>query len=68
MILFLLSEGDEMTEGVSRQEGYRTVFPILVAVSFCHFLNDLMQSLLPAMYPLLKTGFQLSFAHGRGRC
>jgi MFS transporter, FSR family, fosmidomycin resistance protein len=42
--------------------GYRTVFPILVAISFCHFLNDLMQSLMPAMYPLLKTGFQLTFA------
>ncbi|HVP79832.1 MAG TPA: MFS transporter [Thermodesulfobacteriota bacterium] len=39
----------------------QTVFPILVAIGFCHFLNDMMQSLLPAMYPLLKTGFQLSF-------
>jgi MFS transporter, FSR family, fosmidomycin resistance protein len=43
------------------REGTRTVFPILVAISFCHFLNDLMQSLIPAMYPLLKTGFQLTF-------
>ena len=33
-----------------------------MAISFCHFLNDLMQSLIPAMYPLLKTGFQLNFA------
>ncbi len=41
---------------------YQTVFPILVAISFCHLLNDLMQSLIPAMYPLLKTGFQLTFA------
>jgi FSR family fosmidomycin resistance protein-like MFS transporter len=44
------------------REGTRTVFPILVAISFCHLLNDLMQSLIPAMYPLLKTGFQLTFA------
>jgi FSR family fosmidomycin resistance protein-like MFS transporter len=39
----------------------RVVFPILGAISFCHFLNDLMQSLIPAMYPLVKTGFQLTF-------
>jgi FSR family fosmidomycin resistance protein-like MFS transporter len=41
--------------------GRQTVFPILAAISFCHFLNDLTQSLLPAMYPLLKTGFRLTF-------
>jgi FSR family fosmidomycin resistance protein-like MFS transporter len=38
-----------------------TVFPVLGAISFCHFLNDLMQSLLPAVYPLLKGGFDLDF-------
>ena len=26
------------------------VFPILIAASFCHFLNDMVQSLLPAIY------------------
>lgn len=41
--------------------GRQTVFPILAAISFCHFLNDLTQSLIPAMYPLLKTGFRLTF-------
>ncbi len=39
----------------------RTVFSILLAISFSHFLNDLMQLLLPAIYPLLKTNFALSF-------
>jgi MFS transporter, FSR family, fosmidomycin resistance protein len=38
-----------------------TAFPILGAVSFCHFLNDMMQALLPAIYPILKGGFDLSF-------
>jgi FSR family fosmidomycin resistance protein-like MFS transporter len=46
----------------SSSEGRQTLFSILVAIGFCHFLNDMMQSLLPAMYPLLKTGFQLNFA------
>jgi len=40
----------------------QVVFPILGAISFCHFLNDLMQSVIPAMYPLVKTGFQLNFS------
>ena len=38
-----------------------TVLAILFALSFSHLLNDTMQSLLPAIYPLLKTSFDLSF-------
>ncbi len=38
-----------------------TVFGVLVAISVCHLLNDMMQSLLPAIYPNLKTQFGLSF-------
>ncbi len=39
----------------------KTVFPILAAISFCHFLNDMVQSLIPAIYPLLKDSFHLDF-------
>ena len=39
----------------------RAVFSILSAISFCHFLNDMVQSLLPAIYPLLKEAFRLDF-------
>jgi FSR family fosmidomycin resistance protein-like MFS transporter len=38
-----------------------TVLTMLVALSFCHLLNDTMQSLLPAIYPLLKSAYHLSF-------
>jgi FSR family fosmidomycin resistance protein-like MFS transporter len=38
-----------------------TVFSIILAISFCHLLNDMMQSLLPAIYPDLKADFGLSF-------
>ncbi|WP_019832915.1 MFS transporter [Sphingomonas sp. PR090111-T3T-6A] len=38
-----------------------TVFGVIVAISFCHLLNDMMQSLLPAIYPDLKAGLGLSF-------
>ncbi len=34
---------------------------ILASLSFCHLLNDLMQSLLPSIYPMLKLTFGLSF-------
>src|SRR3954466_12427296 len=39
----------------------KTVFAVLIAISFCHLLNDMMQSLLPAIYPNLKVQFGLSF-------
>ena len=38
-----------------------TVFGVIVAISFCHLLNDMMQSLLPAIYPGLKAELGLSF-------
>jgi FSR family fosmidomycin resistance protein-like MFS transporter len=38
-----------------------TVFTILGALSLSHLLNDIMQSLLPAIYPLLKAEYSLSF-------
>ena len=37
------------------------VLPILLALSFCHLLNDLMQSLIPALYPMLKEQLHLDF-------
>lgn len=39
----------------------QTVFPILFAISFSHMLNDLMQSVIPAVYPILKENYSLSF-------
>ena len=40
----------------------RATVRILAAIAFCHLLNDMMQSLLPAIYPMLKTSYRLSFA------
>src|SRR6266436_5852223 len=41
--------------------GAKTVFKVLLAISFCHLLNDTVQSLLPAIYPLLRDTFHLDF-------
>jgi FSR family fosmidomycin resistance protein-like MFS transporter len=38
-----------------------TAFRILAAVSVCHMLNDMVQSLLPSIYPILKSSFRLNF-------
>jgi len=38
-----------------------TAFSILAAISVCHLLNDMMQSLLMAIYPLLKSNYGLTF-------
>jgi len=34
---------------------------VLTGISFCHLLNDLVQSLLPSIYPILKSSFHLTF-------
>jgi FSR family fosmidomycin resistance protein-like MFS transporter len=41
--------------------GTGATFPILLSLGFCHLLNDLMQSLLPALYPMLKAEFHLDY-------
>ena len=39
----------------------RTTYGVILAVSLCHMLNDVMQSLLAAIYPLLQAEFSLAF-------
>lgn len=38
-----------------------TVFAVLIAISVSHLLNDTIQSVIPAIYPILKASFYLSF-------
>jgi FSR family fosmidomycin resistance protein-like MFS transporter len=38
-----------------------TTFAVILSLSFCHLLNDMMQSLVPALYPILKDNYALSF-------
>jgi FSR family fosmidomycin resistance protein-like MFS transporter len=50
-------------EGSAARRGAEiTTFSIILALSFSHFLNDMMQSLVPALYPMLKGSYGLSFA------
>jgi MFS transporter, FSR family, fosmidomycin resistance protein len=40
----------------------RPLMPVLAALSGAHLLNDLIQSMIPAIYPLIKEAYQLDFA------
>src|SRR3972149_2627869 len=39
-----------------------TTFSVILTLSFCHLLNDMMQSLVPALYPILKGSYGLRFS------
>ena len=39
-----------------------TVFAILLAISFAHLLNDMMQSIIPSIYPVIKEKYGFTFA------
>jgi FSR family fosmidomycin resistance protein-like MFS transporter len=40
----------------------QTAFRILTAITVCHFLNDVLQSIIPAVYPILKDAYRLDFS------
>lgn len=43
------------------EAGPRTAMAVLVALSLCHLLNDTIQSLLPALYPVFQKNYALTF-------
>src|SRR6516162_2304784 len=53
------SKATHLAEG--RHPAENTVFAVLIAISFSHLLNDTIQSIIPAIYPILKASFHLNF-------
>ena len=55
---------DSMTihESAAPKQPQKMVVSMVAAVALAHLLNDLIQAVLPAIYPMLKHDFQLSFA------
>lgn len=51
-----------MQPTTTAQLAKKTIFPILFTISFTHLLNDMVQAVLPSVYPLIKTNFDLSFS------
>lgn len=52
----------ETAKAQAQQAAQNTVFSILVALSFSHLINDTIQSLIPAIYPIVKDSLRLSFS------
>jgi FSR family fosmidomycin resistance protein-like MFS transporter len=44
------------------KETERTAFGVLLSICLCHLINDMLQSLLASVYPILKADFHLTFA------
>jgi FSR family fosmidomycin resistance protein-like MFS transporter len=42
----------------------QTLYSVLFSIAFAHLINDLMQSVIPAAYPILKENFSLNFKIG----
>lgn len=51
----------EQEQQVLSQKAQETVFSVLLALSFTHLLNDTIQSLIPAIYPIVKDSLRLNF-------
>ncbi len=51
----------EIERDATPQQAGKARFGVLGAISFCHGLNDMVQSLIPSIYPILKTSFHLDF-------
>lgn len=47
----------------THQNVEKTAYPVLFGISFAHLLNDTLQALVPAVYPILKETIQLSYWH-----
>ena len=57
----VLGEIPPVAPAVDAFDPTKTIMPVIGAVSFVHLINDLIQSILPSIYPLLKTDYALSF-------
>lgn len=53
---------ESMDEALASLQPQGMIVKIVGAVALAHLLNDLIQAVLPAIYPMLKTNFSLSFA------
>ena len=56
-----LAPSAAMAPRLPHPDAHTSAVGILFALSFCHLLNDSIQALIPAIYPLLKESFKLNF-------
>lgn len=51
----------KVDNSISPENVQKTVYPILFSIAFAHLLNDMLQAVIPSIYPILKDNYQLSF-------
>lgn len=57
----LMKETLNVDNAVITDNVQKTVYPILFSIAFAHLLNDMLQAVIPSVYPSLKDSYQLSF-------
>ena len=57
----LMKETLNVDNAVITDNVQKTVYPILFSIAFAHLLNDMLQAVIPSVYPILKDSYQLSF-------
>ena len=60
-IKFIKVAHDSSISASNQQLAQKTVFSILFSISFAHLINDLIQAIIPSIYPILKENYHLSF-------
>lgn len=56
-----MNSSTQSTSVASTNLAQKTVYSVLFSIAFAHLLNDLMQAVIPSIYPILKENFNLSF-------
>ncbi len=56
------NQDDQTSAAIASDIAGKTVFSILLSISFSHLLNDTIQSLIPSIYPIVKNSFHLNFS------
>ncbi len=56
------NQDDQTSAALASDIAGKTIFSILLSISFSHLLNDTLQSIIPSIYPVIKNSFHLNFS------
>jgi FSR family fosmidomycin resistance protein-like MFS transporter len=56
------NQDDQTSAALASDIAGKTIFSILLSISFSHLLNDTIQSIIPSIYPVVKDSFHLNFS------
>jgi len=56
------NQDDQTSAALASDIAGKTIFSILLSISFSHLLNDTIQSIIPSIYPVVKNSFHLNFS------